>query len=219
MSNQNSMSNNIQLSFGEEVGNSITHAIMAFLLLLGLPVASIYGYTKGGYLLGIGYGVFIISLFLMFMSSTLYHAMSYDSKHKYVFRILDHIFIYVAIAGTYTPICLYVIGGKLGYTVLIVQWLMVLFGILYKSIAQKSIPKLSVSIYMGMGWASLIVLPRLIKQTDLIFVLLIALGGVLYSVGAWFYIQKDRPYFHMIWHLFINVASLAHFIAIIFFIG
>lgn len=219
MSNQNSMSNNIQLSFGEEVGNSITHAIMAFLLLLGLPVASIYGYTKGGYLLGIGYGVFIISLFLMFMSSTLYHAMSYDSKHKYVFRILDHIFIYVAIAGTYTPICLYVIGGKLGYTVLIVQWLMVLFGILYKSIAQKSIPKLSVSIYMGMGWASLIVLPRLIKQTDLIFVLLIALGGVLYSVGAWFYIQKDRPYFHMIWHLFINAASLAHFIAIIFFIG
>ena len=219
MSNQNSMSNNIQLSFGEEVGNSITHAIMAFLLLLGLPVASIYGYTKGGYLLGIGYGVFIISLFLMFMSSTLYHAMSYDSKHKYVFRILDHIFIYVAIAGTYTPICLYVIGGKLGYTVLVVQWLMVLFGILYKSIAQKSIPKLSVSIYMGMGWASLIVLPRLIKQTDLIFVLLIALGGVLYSVGAWFYIQKDRPYFHMIWHLFINAASLAHFIAIIFFIG
>ncbi len=219
MSNQNSMSNNIQLSFGEEVGNSITHAIMAFLLLLGLPVASIYGYTKGGYLLGIGYGVFIISLFLMFMSSTLYHAMSYDSKHKYVFRILDHIFIYVAIAGTYTPICLYVIGGKLGYTVLIVQWLMVLFGILYKSIAQKSIPKLSVSIYMGMGWAALIVLPRLIKQTDLIFVLLIALGGVLYSVGAWFYIQKDRPYFHMIWHLFINAASLAHFIAIIFFIG
>ena len=207
MSDQNSMSNNIQLSFGEEVGNSITHAIMAFLLLLGLPVASIYGYTKGGYLLGIGYGVFIISLFLMFMSSTLYHAMSYDSKHKYVFRILDHIFIYVAIAGTYTPICLYVIGGKLGYT------------ILYKSIAQKSIPKLSVSIYMGMGWASLIVLPRLIKQTDLIFVLLIALGGVLYSVGAWFYIQKDRPYFHMIWHLFINAASLAHFIAIIFFIG
>ncbi len=219
MSNQNSMSNNIQLSFGEEVGNSITHAIMAFLLLLGLPVASIYGYTKGGYLLGIGYGVFIISLFLMFMSSTLYHAMSYDSKHKYVFRILDHIFIYVAIAGTYTPICLYVIGGKLGYTVLIVQWLMVLFGILYKSIAQKSIPKLSVSIYMGMGWAALIVLPRLIKQTNLVFVSLIALGGVLYSVGAWFYIQKDRPYFHMIWHLFINAASLAHFIAIIFFIG
>lgn len=218
MKKEGSMSDNIRLSFGEELGNSITHAVMATALLLGLPFGSIYGYTKGGYLLGIGYGIFIISLFLMFLSSTLYHAMMYDTKHKYVFRILDHIFIYVAIAGTYTPICLYVIGGNLGYTVLIIQWISVLVGILYKSIAQKSMPKLSVAIYMGMGWAALIVLPTLIRQTSWIFVGLIALGGVLYSIGAWFYIQKDKPYYHMIWHLFINFAALSHFIAIIFFI-
>lgn len=219
MKNEHSMSNNVQLSFKEEVGNSTTHAIMAFSLLLSLPVISIFGYTKGGYLLGIGYGIFIISLFMMFLSSALYHAMAYDSKHKYVFRILDHIFIYVAIAGTYTPICLYVIGGYLGYTILIVQWLMVLFGILYKSIAQKSIPKISLTIYLAMGWAGVISIPTMLRETSPIFVGLIALGGVLYSIGAWFYAQKDRNYFHMIWHLFINGASLAHLIAIIFFIG
>ncbi|NMA74672.1 MAG: hemolysin III family protein [Bacteroidales bacterium] len=213
------MKNNVQLTFGEELGNSITHGVMSFLMLMGLPFASIYGYVKGGITLGTGYGIFIISLFLMFLASTLYHAMAYDSKHKYVFRILDHSFIYVAIAGTYTPVCLYVIGGKLGYGILIVQWLMVLFGILYKAIAQKSIPKLSVTIYLIMGWAALIALPDLIKNSNFWFVFLIALGGILYSIGAWFYMQKDRPYFHMIWHLFINFAALSHFIAIIFFIG
>ncbi|HZJ87039.1 MAG TPA: hemolysin III family protein [Erysipelothrix sp.] len=218
MNQDESMKNYIQLSFKEEVGNSVTHAIMAFILLFSLPVVSIYGYTKGGYLLGIGYGIFIISLFMMFMSSALYHAMAYDSKHKYVFRILDHIFIYVAIAGSYTPICLYVIGGKFGYTILVIQWLMVLFGILYKSIAQKSIPKISVSIYLAMGWAGVIAIPAIYKSTSLVFIGLIALGGVLYSIGAWFYMQKDKPYFHMIWHLFINGASLAHLIAIIFYI-
>ena len=214
-----SMKNNVQLTFGEELGNSITHGVMSFLMLMGLPFASIYGYVKGGITLGTGYGIFIISLFLMFLASTLYHAMAYDSKHKYVFRILDHSFIYVAIAGTYTPVCLYVIGGKLGYGILIVQWLMVLFGILYKAIAQKSIPRLSVTIYLIMGWAALIALPDLIKNSNFWFVFLIALGGILYSIGAWFYMQKDRPYFHMIWHLFINFAALSHFIAIIFFIG
>lgn len=214
-----SMKNNVRLSFKEEVGNSITHGVMSFLMLMGLPFASIYGYVKGGMTLGTGYGIFIISLFLMFLASTLYHAMAYDSKHKYVFRILDHSFIYVAIAGTYTPVCLYVIGGKLGYGILIVQWLMVLFGILYKAIAQKSIPRLSVTIYLIMGWAALIAMPDLIRNSNFWFVFLIALGGILYSIGAWFYMQKDRPYFHMIWHLFINFAALSHFIAIIFFIG
>jgi len=213
-----SMKNNVRLSFKEELGNSITHGVMSFLMLMGLPFASIYGYVKGGMTLGTGYGIFIISLFLMFLASTLYHAMAYDSKHKYVFRILDHSFIYVAIAGTYTPVCLYVIGGKLGYGILIVQWLMVLFGILYKAIAQKSIPRLSVTIYLIMGWAALIAMPDLIRNSNFWFVFLIALGGILYSIGAWFYMQKDRPYFHMIWHLFINFAALSHFIAIIFFI-
>lgn len=218
MSNDKSMRNNVRLSFLEETLNTTTHAIMAFLLLLFLPLISIYGYTKGGYLLGIGYGIFIISIFMMFLSSSLYHAMDYESKHKYVFRILDHIFIYFAIAGTYTPICLYLIGGPLGYTVLVIQWAMVLFGVLYKSIAQKSIPKLSVSIYMTMGWAAVLVLPRLIKVSNPIFLGLIVLGGLLYSAGTYFYLQKDKPYFHMIWHLFINFAALSHLIAIVFFI-
>lgn len=218
MSKEKSMQNLIKLSFGEEVGNSITHGVMSLLLLFFLPYGAILSYEKGGVLLAAGTSIFIISIFLMFLTSCLYHAMAYDTPHKYVFRILDHIFIYFAIAGSYTPIALYAIGGWRGWVILIVQWSMVLFGILYKSIAQKSIPKLSVLIYLSMGWAALFFIPQLIQNTSLLFMGLIVLGGVLYSVGSWFYMQKTRPYFHLIWHIFINLAALTHFIAIVFYL-
>lgn len=218
MSKEKTMKNLIQLSFGEELGNSITHGVMSLLLLFALPYVAVFSYLKGGVLLALGTSVFIISIFLMFLTSCLYHAMAYDTPHKYVLRILDHIFIYFAIAGSYTPIALYAIGGWQGWLILVIQWSMVLFGILYKSIAQKSIPKLSVLIYLCMGWTALLFIPKLLASTSVLFLGLIVLGGVFYSVGAGFYMQKSRPYFHFIWHLFINLAALAHFIAIVFYL-
>lgn len=218
MSKEKTMKNLIQLSFGEELGNSITHGVMSLLLLFALPYVAVFSYLKGGALLALGTSVFIISIFLMFLTSCLYHAMAYDTPHKYVLRILDHIFIYFAIAGSYMPIALYAIGGWQGWLILVIQWSMVLFGILYKSIAQKSIPKLSVLIYLCMGWTALLFIPKLLASTSVLFLGLIVLGGVFYSVGAGFYMQKSRPYFHFIWHLFINLAALAHFIAIVFYL-
>jgi hemolysin III len=218
MANEKTMQNLIHLSFGEELGNSIAHGVMSLLLLCLLPVIAIFSYNKGGPLLAAGTSIFIICIFLMFLASTLYHAMSYDTPHKYVLRILDHIFIYFAIAGSYTPIALYAIGGWQGWLIIAIQWSMVLFGVLYKSIAQKSIPKLSVLIYLSMGWAAVFFFPTLIHNTSVLFISLIILGGIFYSAGSWFYMQKTRPYFHFIWHIFIDLAALTHFIAIVFFI-
>lgn len=167
--------------------------------------------------MSIGFSIVAISLFLMFLASTLYHSMSYDSPHKIVFRILDHIFIYVAIAGTFTPIVLVAMDGVISYLVLIIQWGMVLFGILYKSIAKNSLPKVSVTIYMAMGWSAILLIPQLIANTSPMFIGLIVLGGLLYTVGALFYRQK-KPWRHFIWHLFINAASISHLIAIIFYL-
>lgn len=212
------MKNVIKLSLGEEIGNSITHGVMSLLLLLILPAAAIYAFSRGGALLAAGTSVFIISIFFMFLASCLYHAMPYDTPHKYVFRILDHIFIYFAIAGSYTPIALYAIGGIGGILVLVVQWAMVLFGILYKSIARRSIPKLSVLIYLSMGWVALLFIPHLVRYASPVFIWLIVGGGALYTAGSWFYMQKERPYFHFVWHLFIDFAALTHFIAIVFYL-
>lgn len=210
--------NLFQLSFGEELANAISHGVPALLLLFLLPVIAIYGYQKQGVMLAAGYSIFFICLFLMFLASTLYHSMDFNSKHKGVFRIIDHIMIYFAIAGTFTPVCLNVIQGSLGIFVLVLQWLMVLVGILYKSISRKSMPKASVIMYLLMGWSAILLIPSLLGTQNWGLIGFILLGGLLYSIGVYFYSQKTKPYYHFIWHLFIIFASLSHVIAIVVFI-
>ena len=208
-----------KLTFKEEVGNAVTHGVMMVLTLLVIPFGSVYSYLKGGIIQSIGVSVFLISIFLMFLSSTLYHAMAYDSKHKMVFRILDHIFIYVAIAGSYTPVALVIIGGWQGTVIVVFQWLAVIFGIFYKSLSSKSIPKVSLTIYILMGWTAVLFLPILIKNSSLAFMGLILLGGLMYSAGAYFYAKTDMKFHHMIWHIFINLASVMHVLAILFYMN
>ena len=149
--NKNSIKNMVQLSFKEEVGNVITHGIMTVIFLFLIPFSAVYAYINGGLLLSVGTSVFVICIFLMFLISTLYHSMEYDTAHKVVFRILDQVLIYFAIAGSYTPIALSLIGGWKGYAILIIQWSCVLFGILYKAVAKKEYPKLTLSIDLIMG--------------------------------------------------------------------
>lgn len=210
--------NLFKLSFGEELANAISHGVPALVLLCTLPLISVYGYQKGGTMLSLGYSIFFICLFLMFLASTLYHSMDFHSKHKAVFRIIDHIMIYFAIAGTFTPVCLNVIKGPLGIIVLISQWVMVLFGILYKSIVRRSMPKASVILYLIMGWSAILLIPSLIGTQNWGLIGFIALGGILYSIGVYFYAQKEKPYYHFIWHLFIVFASISHVIAIVLYI-
>ena len=168
-------------SFGEEVGNSISHGVMSILTLLALPFAAVWAWVRsGGSVQTVaGVSVFCISIFFMFLISTLYHSMSPDSKHKQVFHILDHIFIYVAIAGSYTPVALDVIGGWQGTLIVIVQWAMVVFGVFYKSLSTKSIPAISLTIYLIMGWTVVFFLPLFLSNASPLFMLLIAAGGVL----------------------------------------
>ena len=204
--------------FKEEVFNCITHGIMAFMMLFLIPVCAVYAYINGGVIQAFGVSVFTICIFLMFLVSTLYHAMDHDSSHKQIFRILDHIFIYFAIAGSYTPVALCLIQGYQGIIILVIQWLMVLIGILYKSLSIKSLPKLSLTIYLVMGWTAILFFPSIIKNANAAFLWLIIVGGVMYSIGAFFYANKNIPYNHVIWHIFISIASVLHFIAIVFYI-
>lgn len=215
--NKHSIRNISRLSFSEEVANVITHGVMALIFLLLLPFSAIYSYLQGGSLLAFGTSVFVICIFMMLLVSTLYHAMSYDTTHKVVFRILDHIFIYFAIAGSYTPIALTLIGGWKAGVILGIQWACVLFGIFYKAVAKKEYPKLSLIVYMVMGWVAVLFMPTLLKNSKPIFLGLIVLGGIFYSVGAYFYTRKKK-WSHMIWHIFISAASIVHYIAIVFYI-
>jgi hemolysin III len=205
-------------TFGEEVGNSVSHGVMALAVLGGIAPTAIHIYVKHGSLAAVGVSIFMCSLFLMFLSSALYHSMSADTKHKVVMQILDHIFIYVAIAGTYTPIALFVIGGWQGIVVASLQWVMVIFGILHKSIAGRKIPKVSLTIYLVMGWSIIFVLPMFIRNASLGLQILILAGGIFYSAGAYFYKQKDKRFFHMIWHFFVNLGAICHYLGILLYL-
>ena len=206
-------------TFGEEVGNSISHGVMSIIMLFALPFAAVWSYTHndGDVLRAVGVSIFCISIFLMFLISTLYHSMLHDTRHKDVFHILDHIFIYFAIAGSYTPVALSVIGGWQGWLIFILQWVMVIFGIFYKSLSRRSIPAVSLTIYMVMGWTVVFFLPLLIKHASWEFISLIALGGVFYTIGAVFYAMKAFRHHHLVWHLLINLAAASHYLAIVFY--
>ena len=205
---------------GEEVANAVSHGVMSLLTLLALPFAAVWAYVhdSDGVLASASVSVFVISIFLMFLASTLYHSMNPQSKHKAVFHILDHIFIYVAIAGSYTPIALVVIGGWQGIFITVLQWAMVLFGIFYKSLSRKSIPAISLTIYLVMGWTIVFFLPLFVRRASVPLLVLIALGGLLYTLGAYFYAKKGFRYHHMVWHLLINLAVAAHFVGIVFYL-
>lgn len=205
-----------RLSFGEEVANSITHAVGAVVMLVLLPITAIYSYHHYGMQAAVGMSIFDISLFLMFMSSTIYHSMQYDSPQKFVLRIIDHSMIYIAIAGSYTPVALSLVGGWLGYLIIVLQWGATLFGILYKIFAKKINDKFSLFLYLLMGWLVVFIIPSIISKTGVVFWSLMLAGGLAYTIGAIFYARK-RPYDHMIWHLFILLASILQYIAIVHF--
>ena len=207
-------------TYGEEVANTVSHAVMLPLTLCLLPFAAVWTYLHDArpVLASVSVSVCVISIFLMLLASTLYHSMRPDSKHKAVFHKLDHIFIFVAIAGTYTPVALLVIGGWQGVFVTVLQWTAVLLGILYKTLARRSIPALSLTIYLVMGWTIVFFLPLFVRQASTALLVLIAGGGVLYTLGAWFYARQGFRYHHMVWHLLINLAVVAHFIGIVFFL-
>ncbi len=205
---------------GEEIGNAVSHGVMSLLALVALPFAAVWAYAHDPdrVLASASVSVFVISIFLMFLASTLYHSMNPQSKHKEVFHILDHIFIYVAIAGSYTPVALMVIGGWQGVFITILQWAMVIFGIFYKSLSRKSIPAISLTIYLVMGWTIVFFLPLFVRRASVPLLVMIALGGLLYTLGAYFYAKKGFRYHHMVWHLLINLAVAAHFVGIVFYL-
>ena len=195
-----------KLSFGEEVANSVTHAVGAMAMLVLLPITAVHANNGYGMIAAVGMSVFVISLFLMFLSSAIYHAMDYNSPHKMVLRIIDHSMIYIAS----------LVGGWLGYSIILLQWGTTIFGILYKIFAKKINEKFSLFLYLMMGWLVIFIIPAIVTKTGPAFWGLMLAGGLSYTVGAAFYAKK-KPYFHMIWHLFIMLASALQYMGIVYF--
>lgn len=198
----------------EEWLNSVSHGIgfvaaivgLVFLLLraehpVAVAAAAIYGST----------------LILMFLSSTLYHAIS-DRKVKSILKIFDHSAIYLLIAGTYTPLLLVAIGGILGITMTAIVWVLALGGVTFKLLAQNRFPKISVATYLLMGWIALGLIYPLYVALPGAGLWLIVSGGLCFSIGVLFYVAKSKRYTHAIWHLFVLGGCSCHFFSIYYFV-
>lgn len=202
----------------EEVLNATTHGIGAILSFVALVCMIVFFYDKGSLHLA-SVLVYGISLFLLYLASTLYHSLSFCSqKVQNVFQILDHCAIYLLIAGNYTPFALIALYGTLGWSVFYISWAMAIIGILFKIFFYNRFRILGTIFYLIMGWLAITIVKPLISSISLDGVYWLVCGGIMYSIGAIFYLIRKMPYSHVVWHIFVIFGSVSHFISIYYYV-
>ncbi len=203
-------------SRGEEVANSVSHGVGLLAGLVAAPVLMLSAVRHGGAARIAGASVFAVAMLLLYLTSTLYHALP-GSRAKQLFRLLDHASIYVMIAGTYTPITLSVLGGTWGWTLFGIVWGLALGGIVLTMAGGVRYPKLRISLYLAMGWLIVVAVKPLWLRMPSEGLLWLSAGGLAYTVGVMFYAAKRVRYGHFVWHLFVIAGTACHFIAVLRF--
>ncbi|MBR3857333.1 MAG: hemolysin III family protein [Bacteroidaceae bacterium] len=195
-----------------ELGNTWTHLAGAIFALSSIWL--VWLAADVSWQMAFGVICFIVGMFFMFLSSTAYHWVR-EGKTKDVLRKFDHISIYVMIACSYTPILIGVVGGWLGWTVFAFQWLVVIGGIFYKIYAIGRWPRLSLAIYLIMGWSIVLIAEPVIKALKPATLWLLLAEGIAYTAGTYFFAHDERPHYHAIWHVFVLLGALAHWGAVL----
>lgn len=203
--------------YGEKL-NSISHLVGAVLALVGLGALLAVSWQIGQPLVMIGFAVFGLTMVLLYTMSTLYH--SFQPPHlKRLFKLFDHVAIYLLIAGTYTPFMLISMLGDNGQTILIAVWLMAGVGVLSEIFLAGTAVKVGqLLIYLGMGWACALDFANLKAGLPAAGLNWLIAGGVAYTGGVVFYVLDKLGWLdhaHGIWHLFVLVGSVCHFVAVI----
>jgi hemolysin III len=211
----------MQLRLREPV-NALTHLLGAVLSVVGLVALVMAATQHGSTRQVVAVSIFGASLVMMYCVSALYHASTRGLGH---FQRIDHVMIYVLIAGSYTPICLLVLGGRLGMALLITVWTLAALGVFQKIVWMHAPRWLSTALYLGMGWIAVILVRPLITAGSRGFFLWLLAGGIAYSVGAVVYAKRwprgHAKVFgsHEIWHLFVMAGSFAHYWAILAYVA
>jgi hemolysin III len=196
----------------EEQGNTWTHLVGVVFALSSIWM--VWPAIKTGWQMAFGVFFFIVGMFLMFLSSTIYHWLR-PGMAKDILRKCDHISIYVMIACSYTPICVGVIGGWLGWLVFGFLWFVALVGSIVKIVAIGKHPKLSLAMYLIMGWSVLFIFPTVWAKLSTLSLVFLFSEGILYTVGTYFFANDKRPHYHTIWHIFVLLGAIAHWSVIL----
>ncbi|MCK5498733.1 MAG: hemolysin III family protein [Gammaproteobacteria bacterium] len=203
-------------SLGEEIANSISHGIGLMAAIAALPILMVAAAKQGDTAAIIGASVFGATMILLYLSSTLYHALP-ASKAKQLFQVLDHAAIFLLIAGTYTPFTLGVLYGAWGWTLFGLVWGIAIIGIILKATTWDRFQSLSTYMYLAMGWLVVIAIVPLWNNMPLWGLFWLLCGGLSYTAGVVFFAADRLPYFHFVWHLFVIMGTACHFVAVLYY--
>ena len=200
-------------STGEEIANAVSHGVGFVLALVALPVLVVHASPHGAAAV-VGASVFAVTLALLYLSSTLYHALT-PARAKRVFRVLDHSAIYLLIAGTYTPFTLGVLRGPWGWSLFGVIWALAIAGVVLKSTLGMRHARLSTAVYLLMGWMVVVAIRPLWLHMPRAGLLWLLAGGLAYTAGVVFYAAPRRKYAHFLWHLAVLAGTACHLVAVL----
>ncbi len=202
-------------SVGEEIANAVSHGVGFALSLAAAPILIVRAVGQDGVGL-IGGSVFAASMALLYLSSTLYHALP-RSRAKRVFRVIEHSGIYLLIAGTYTPFTLGVLRGAWGWALLGAVWSLAVLGTLFTAWGGLKHGAASTALYVAMGWLIVAAVRPLWLHVPAPGLALLLAGGMAYTVGVAFYATKKLPFGHFVWHLFVVAGTTCHFFAVLWY--
>lgn len=196
----------------QEFANTLTGGLGLLGSLIGLGLLIDLGQRMGSTGALVTATIYGLSLVLSYLATTLYHgARCHERKAR--LRVLDHCAVYVLIAGSYTPVALAGVGGRAGWTLLAVVWLLAALGVLFKLRFRFRFPGTSVVFYLVMGWLGVFMIGKMATNVGAEAVTLIAAGGVAFTIGTIFFGAKRLPYHHALWHLMVITGSALHFVA------
>ena len=200
----------------EEFWNTLTHFIGLILSIIGLPILLVYNQNFTDYSLE-GILFFEFGMICLYTASTLYH---YTTKLelKRRFRIFDHVSIFYLIAGSYAPICLITLYNSSGIKIFVAVLIIALVGTVFKLFFTGKFEKLSLVLYLAMGWLVVLDFNSLFNSLEFSAIALLVLSGLFYSFGIIFYRLEKMKYSHAIWHMFVLSGSAAHYFLVLFYI-
>lgn len=207
------MSNTHIFSKREEIANAIIHGIGAVFSVAALVILIVSSVIHGTAWHVVSFTLFGSSMILLYLSSTLVHGFP-AGRVKDFFEIMDHTAIYFFIAGTYTPFLFLAIKGTLGWTLFGIVWGLAIAGTVFKAFFVKRFLHTSTLLYVVMGWLLVFGWKPLLENVSSQGIILLAIGGILYTVGAVFYVWRGFTYHHAVWHVFVLAASILHFFAV-----
>lgn len=204
-------------SKGEEIANSITHGIGILVSAAALVLLIVFSAINGTHLHVLTFIVYGVTMLMLYTASTLLHALP-QGRAKNVFEILDHSSIYFFIAGSYTPITLIIMDGVLGWTLFGIVWSLALAGTVFKVFFVRRFLFASTILYVLMGWLAIFGWSEITAKVGTTGIAFLVTGGIVYSVGAIFYMWRAFPYHHAVWHIFVLAGTVLHFFFVLLYV-